>query len=134
MEEQTAVDNTENNTGSNGNGFVGSDEKPILLTDAAVDAVKKALAEEGEGAKGLRVSVKGGGCSGYQYNLDFETDGARMGDVSIDFGDVCVFVDSVSAGMLKGTVIDFVSGLNGTGFKFDNPNANRHCGCGSSFG
>lgn len=114
------------------NGFTGSDEKPILLTPSAIEAVKNALKEEGEAGDGLRVSVVGGGCSGYQYNLDFEKE-ARMGDLSLDFDGVKVFVDSVSAGYLKGTVIDFVSGLQGTGFKFNNPNAKRTCGCGHSF-
>lgn len=113
--------------------FSPTDERPILLTPSAVDAVRKAIQEEGESGDGLRVSVVGGGCSGYQYNLDFEKEG-RMGDVTIDFDDVNIYVDSVSAGLLRGTVIDFVSGLNGTGFKFQNPNANRTCGCGSSFG
>ncbi|NBW40975.1 iron-sulfur cluster assembly accessory protein [bacterium] len=113
--------------------FSASDERPIHLTEAAVKAVKEAIAAEGEAGDSLRVSVVGGGCSGYQYNLDFEKE-QRMGDIEISFGDVSVVVDSVSAGLLKGTVIDFVSGLNGTGFKFENPNANRTCGCGSSFG
>ncbi len=112
--------------------FVASDEKPIDLTPAAVEAFKNAISQEGEEGDGLRVSVIGGGCSGYQYNLDFEK-AARVGDLSLDFDGVTVFIDPVSSGMLKGTVIDFVSGLNGTGFKFNNPNANRHCGCGSSF-
>ncbi len=112
--------------------FTPSDERPILLTDAAVEAVRNAIKEEGEEGDSLRVSVVGGGCSGYQYNLDFEKE-SRMGDLSIDFSGVSVIVDPVSAGILKGTVIDYVSGLNGTGFKFNNPNANRTCGCGSSF-
>lgn len=112
--------------------FTPSDERPILLTDAAVEAVRNAIKEEGEEGDSLRVSVVGGGCSGYQYNLDFEKE-SRMGDLSIDFSGVSVIVDTVSAGILKGTVIDYVSGLNGTGFKFNNPNANRTCGCGSSF-
>ncbi len=64
--------------------------------------------------------------------LDFEKE-ARMGDLSLDFGGVTIFVDPVSAGYLKGTVVDFISGLQGTGFKFNNPNAKRTCGCGSSF-
>ncbi|MCB0329939.1 MAG: iron-sulfur cluster assembly accessory protein [Bdellovibrionales bacterium] len=114
--------------------FVPSDDKPIHLTASAVKAVKEAIEAEGEAGDSLRVSVIGGGCSGYQYNLDFEKE-ARMGDVTINFGDgVSILIDSVSAGLLKGTVIDYVSGLNGTGFKFNNPNANRTCGCGSSFG
>ena len=112
--------------------FVGSDEQPILVTPAAVEAIKNAIAQEGEPGDGLRVSVVGGGCSGYQYNLDFEKE-ARMDDTTLEFGDVKIFIDSISSGYLKGTTIDFVSGLNGTGFKFNNPNAKRTCGCGSSF-
>lgn len=108
------------------------DEKPVLMTDAAVIAVLKAISEEGEPGDGLRVSVVGGGCSGYQYGLDFEKS-PRMDDLTLQFNDLRVFVDPVSAGYLKGTTIDYVSGLNGTGFKFNNPNAKRTCGCGSSF-
>ena len=112
--------------------FTASDEKPIDLTPSAIEAIRNAIKEEGQPGDGLRVSVVGGGCSGYQYNLDFEKE-ARMGDLSLDFGGVTVFVDPVSAGYLKGTVVDFISGLQGTGFKFNNPNAKRTCGCGSSF-
>lgn len=126
-----------NSKGSEGSGccnepFIASDEKPIDLTPSAIEAIKTAIKEEGQPGDGLRVSVVGGGCSGYQYNLDFEKE-ARMGDLSLDFGGVTVFVDPVSAGYLKGTVVDFISGLQGTGFKFNNPNAKRTCGCGSSF-
>ena len=114
------------------NTFEGSDSNPILITDAAIEAIGNAIKEEGEDGDGLRVSVVGGGCSGYQYNLDFEKE-PRMGDLTLEYGDVKIFVDPISAGYLKGTTIDFVSGLNGTGFKFENPNAKRTCGCGSSF-
>lgn len=112
--------------------FVASDEAPIHFTPAAVEAVRNAIKQEGSEGDGLRVSVVGGGCSGYQYNLDFEKE-SRMGDLNLKFGDVSIFVDPISAGYLKGTVVDYVSGLHGTGFKFDNPNAKRTCGCGSSF-
>lgn len=105
---------------------------PIHLTPEAVKAIKRAIEEEGESGDGLRVSVVGGGCSGYQYNLDFEKE-SRIGDVVIPCDGVSVFIDSVSAGYLRGTVIDYVSGLQGTGFKFSNPNAKRTCGCGHSF-
>ncbi len=132
MESASGNENNESQNDSE-TSFHPTDEKPILLTPAAVDAVRKAISEEGQDGDALRVSVIGGGCSGYQYNLDFDNE-SRMGDVVIDFDGVSIFVDSVSAGLLKGTVIDFVSGLNGTGFKFNNPNANRTCGCGSSFG
>lgn len=112
--------------------FVATEEKPVHLTDSAVDAVRNAIKSDGQEGDGLRVSVVGGGCSGYQYNLDFEKE-SRMGDLELDFSGVKIFIDPISAGYLKGTVIDFVSGLQGTGFKFHNPNAKRTCGCGSSF-
>lgn len=109
-----------------------SDEQPIRITPPAVDAIKNAISQEGESGDGLRVSVVGGGCSGYQYSLDFEKE-PRMDDTVLTFGEVSIFVDSISVGYLRGTTIDYVSGLNGTGFKFNNPNAKRTCGCGSSF-
>jgi iron-sulfur cluster insertion protein len=113
-------------------GFTPTDETPVLFTPSAVEAVRKALKEEGEEGDFLRVSVVGGGCSGYQYGLDFDKE-ERMGDVALDFEGVKVVMDPVSVGYLRGTVVDYVSGLNGTGFQFKNPNAKRTCGCGSSF-
>ncbi len=113
--------------------FEATEDKPILITDSAVNAIKNAIKEEGEEGDALRVSVVGGGCSGYQYNLDFDKE-VRMGDIELKYDGVTVLIDPISAGYLKGTVIDFVSGLNGTGFKFNNPNAKRTCGCGNSFG
>lgn len=118
---------------SDSSSFTPTDEAPILLTPKAIEAVKKAIEADGQGVNGLRVSVVGGGCSGYQYNLDFDNE-ERMGDVVLSYEGVSVFIDSVSAGYLKGTVIDYVSGLQGQGFKFNNPNAKRTCGCGHSFG
>ena len=117
---------------SGGEGFTGTEDRPISITDAAVEAIANAIKTEGQPGDGLRVSVVGGGCSGYQYNLDFEKE-ARMGDVTLEFNGVSIYIDPISAGYLKGTVIDYVSGLQGTGFKFNNPNAKRTCGCGSSF-
>ncbi len=113
-------------------GFVPTDEMPVFFTPAAVDAVRKAIKEEGEEGDFLRVSVVGGGCSGYQYGLDFDKE-ERIGDLGLDFDGVKVVIDPISVGYLKGTVVDYVSGLNGTGFQFKNPNAKRTCGCGSSF-
>ena len=117
---------------SSNEGFIPTDENPIKFTSAAVAAVKNAIKEEGQEGDGLRVSVVGGGCSGLQYTLDFDRE-ARMGDIVIEADGVSIYVDSVSATYLRGTVVDYVSGLNGTGFKFNNPNAKRTCGCGSSF-
>lgn len=129
MSEQTGCSDI-GNTGSAG--FIPSDEQPITLTPSAIEAVRNAIKSEGEPGDSLRVSVVGGGCSGYQYNLDFEKE-ARMGDLTLKFDDVQIIIDPISAGYLKGAVIDFISGLQGTGFKFNNPNAKRTCGCGSSF-
>ena len=113
--------------------FTATDEQPILLTAEAITAVKNAIAQEGKEGDGLRISIVGGGCAGYQYGLDFERE-ARHDDTVINFDGIKVFVDSVSASYLNGTVIDYVTGLQGTGFKFNNPNARRTCSCGHSSG
>jgi len=126
------MENIDSNSESASAEFIPTDDKPVHFTDSAVEAVRLALKEEGEDGDGLRVSVVGGGCSGYQYSLDFDKE-ERMGDLVLAYDGVTIYVDPVSAGMLKGTVVDYVSGLNGTGFKFNNPNANRTCGCGHSF-
>jgi iron-sulfur cluster assembly accessory protein len=123
---------TDSTSCSSGPTFMASDEQPITLTPSAVEAVRNAIKAEGQPGDSLRVSVVGGGCSGYQYNLDFEKE-SRMGDLTLQFEDVQIIIDPISAGYLKGTTIDYISGLQGTGFKFDNPNAKRTCGCGSSF-
>lgn len=126
------MENQEAQTSSAAQPFVATDEQPVLITNAAVEAIRNAIKEDGEPGDGLRVSVVGGGCSGYQYNLDFEKE-ERMGDITLSFGDFSVYIDSISAGYLRGTVVDYVTGLQGQGFKFTNPNAKRTCGCGSSF-
>lgn len=106
----------------------------VILTPKAIEMVKTAIKEEGLApGHGLRIAVRGGGCSGLEYALDF-TDAARMDDTVLEFDGLKVFVDMASLSYLKGTTIDYVAGLNGTGFKFLNPNAKRTCGCGSSFG
>lgn len=130
-EGESNTQNNDNSCNSTG-GFIPSEDTPIHLTDAAVKAVKLAIDEEGQPGDGLRVSVVGGGCSGFEYNLDFDKE-ERMGDVTLKFGEIIVFIDPMSASYLKGTVIDYVTGLNGQGFKFNNPNARRTCGCGNSF-
>ncbi|MCB0359590.1 MAG: iron-sulfur cluster assembly accessory protein [Bdellovibrionales bacterium] len=106
---------------------------PVLLTEKAVEMVKRALEEEGlRETHGLRVAVQGGGCSGLQYALDY-ADVARPGDTILEQDGLKIYIDMASRTYLKGTTIDYVSGLNGTGFKFNNPNAQRTCGCGHSF-
>lgn len=108
-------------------------EVPVALTDKAVRMVKLTREEEGlQEDAGLRVAVRGGGCSGFEYALDFETEG-RDDDHVYPQGDLTVYVDSLSARYLDGTVIDYVMGAQGAGFKFENPKAVGSCGCGSSF-
>lgn len=104
----------------------------VNLTERAVKAVKVAIDEEGLKGHGLRVAVVGGGCSGYNYALDFAEAGDDE-DLQLDFDGLPVFVDPHSAHLLNGTEIDYVSTLQKQGFVFNNPNAQRTCGCGSSF-
>ena len=110
----------------------GASEHPVVITAKAIEMVKKALQEEGIEDHGLRVAVQGGGCSGLQYTLDF-SDSSRPGDTVFTVDDLKVYIDMASVQYLKGTEIDYVSGLQGNGFKFNNPNAQRTCGCGHSF-
>ena len=96
------------------------------------EMVKKAAAQEGMATFALRVGVVGGGCSGLQYQLDFIKEPGAEDFVSDHHG-VSVAVDPFSAGHLAGTIIDYTEGLQGAGFKFNNPNVKSTCGCGSSF-
>ena len=104
----------------------------IEITENAIDEVHRMMNKEGVKAVGLRVGVKGGGCSGLSYNLTFENQ-SRTGDKVFERDDVKLFCDLKSYIYLNGTVLDFDSGLMGKGFVFMNPNAKKSCGCGSSF-
>jgi iron-sulfur cluster assembly protein len=104
----------------------------LTLTDSAIRQVKALLARDKLEGHGLRVAVTGGGCSGFSYQLNFERD-EKPGDLILDIDNLKVFVDSASAPLLQGSVIDFVAGLHGGGFRFSNPNATGTCGCGTSF-
>ena len=104
----------------------------ITLTDKAIQQVKNLLARDRLDGHGLRITITDGGCSGYSYHLSFEKE-QKNGDAVTQVDDLAVYVDSKSVRYLKGTVIDFVSGLYGGGFKFSNPNAMGTCGCGTSF-
>ena len=104
----------------------------LSLTDSAIAQVKKLLARDQRAGHGLRVGVSDGGCSGFSYRLDFDNQ-PKPDDVVLDLAGVRVYVDGASAPYLSGTVIDFVTGLHGGGFKFTNPNATATCGCGTSF-
>ena len=106
---------------------------PVTLTAKAVQMAKLTRQEEGlDETHGLRVAVVGGGCSGFQYALDF-TDEARPNDFVYAIGGLTLYVDPISARYLDGTSIDYVMGTAGAGFKFNNPKAVGSCGCGSSF-
>ena len=104
----------------------------IALTDTAAIKVQELITAEGEDALALRVAVRPGGCSGFSYEMFFDSDVADD-DVTADYSGVKVVVDSSSAQMLTGATLDYKDGLNETGFSIDNPNAQRTCGCGSSF-
>jgi iron-sulfur cluster assembly accessory protein len=104
----------------------------IVLTPTAVLKVKEIMAKQGEQFEGLRIAVVGGGCSGFQYHMGFEkTSGLK--DQVLEFDGLKVIVDNNSMNQIRGCEVDYVEGLQGTGFKFNNPNAVSTCGCGESF-
>jgi iron-sulfur cluster assembly protein len=105
----------------------------ITLTDKGVEKVREFLASQEAAAAtaGLRVGVRGGGCSGFQYALAF--DEQRDGDSVFEYQGIRLLVDDPSLPYVNGSVIDFVDGLQGAGFKVENPNVIAACGCGSSF-
>ena len=106
----------------------------IVLSPKAVSEVKKLMDENSIPQNyGLRVGVKGGGCSGLSYTLGFDSE-VRDGDNTFDIDGIKVYVDYKSIFYLKGTTIDYSDGLMGKGFIFNNPLAKKTCGCGSSFG
>jgi iron-sulfur cluster assembly accessory protein len=109
-----------------------SSDDIVSLTPKAAEMVQATMAKEGARGFGLRVGVVGGGCSGFQYHLAFEEHPAAD-DVVFEQNGVTLFVDPTSQPHLQGVTLDYVTGLNGAGFKFLNPNASRTCGCGSSF-
>ena len=104
----------------------------IEISDGAAHEVRRMMEKEGVQAAGLRVGVKGGGCSGLSYNLSFETQ-TRTGDKVFEREGIKLFCDLKSYIYLNGTVLDYDSGLMGKGFAFMNPDAKKSCGCGSSF-
>jgi len=105
----------------------------ISVTDKAKDRLSELRIEEGHTPEhNVRVAVKGGGCSGLMYDLEFDKTIAESDDVFEDKG-VKIIVDKKSLLYLLGTTLDFTDGLNGKGFQFINPNASRTCGCGESF-
>ncbi len=107
--------------------------EPIALTDAAIAKVAELIAAAGtEEELALRVAVKPGGCSGFNYDMYFDSEIVDE-DIVSAFGEIKVVVDPASADLLTGATLDFTDGLQGAGFHITNPNATRTCGCGNSF-
>lgn len=104
----------------------------ITVSNNAVVKIKDILNAEQKSDGFIRVGIKGGGCSGFTYVLDIE-ESQKENDQVLDYGGVKVLIDSKSMVYLAGTELDYTDGLNGAGFVFNNPNAQRTCGCGNSF-
>ena len=105
--------------------------KLVEITDAAKKEILRLIDVEQKANIGLRLGIKGGGCSGLSYILDFTE--YQEGDTVLDYKDFRVYLDRKSTIYLSGIRLDYQSGLTGRGFVFENPNASRTCGCGESF-
>ena len=104
----------------------------ITLTENAVSKVKEILTSQEPQPAGLRIAVVGGGCSGFSYSMAFENN-PQMLDKTYSYEGLKVFVDQASLLYLEGAQVDYVESIEGSGFKFSNPNVKSTCGCGSSF-
>lgn len=121
---QTNTTNTESTAKQSG----------ILITEKAAAEIKRLASKDNfQGIPTIRVQVVGGGCSGMSYKINFESKDPVSSDKSFEKDGVRLLIDFKSFLYLNGTELDFSDGLNGTGFVFNNPNAKRTCGCGSSF-
>ena len=104
----------------------------VQLTETAVSKVTEILETQEPKPAGLRISVVGGGCSGFSYSMAFENTPGML-DKTYAFGPLKIFIDQASMLYLDGAEVDYVESLEGSGFKFNNPNVKSTCGCGSSF-
>ncbi len=104
----------------------------IELTETAASAIREAISGSSEPVEGLRIMVQTGGCAGYKYLMGLVS-AAEPGDIVVESSGVRVFVDSGSASLLSGVVVDVTTSLDGAGFVFNNPNATSSCSCGKSF-
>ncbi len=107
-------------------------EQKAEITDAAAAKVKVLIAEEGNSNLKLRVTVSGGGCSGFQYGFEFD-ENVTDDDIQVEKDGITMLVDSMSMQYLAGSAVDYLEGLEGARFVINNPNAKSTCGCGSSF-
>jgi iron-sulfur cluster assembly protein len=108
-------------------------KKSVTITDAAVDYAKKRLAQRGTPDAAIRLGVRGGGCSGFSYVIEFSDDAPRERDLVLEIGGVRFFVDKKSFVYLAGSALDYEKTLVFQGFKFKNPQEASRCGCGHSF-
>lgn len=104
----------------------------IQMTDTAISKVNEILGQQQPQPKGLRLSVVGGGCSGFQYSMAFENNQLPL-DKVFNYDGLQVYVDQASLLYLDNCRVDYIETMEGAGFKFDNPNVTSTCGCGSSF-
>lgn len=107
-------------------------QKTVNLTETAVEKVRELIASEDEAGLALRMAVRPGGCSGFSYEMYFDSE-VEDNDIVEEFEDVRVLVDPQSAEMVRGATLDYNESLMGAGFAIDNPNVTRSCGCGNSF-
>ena len=126
MENTQTVPNTASATSAT------STASALKLTERAIAQVKQIIQAQGFEGHFLSVRVVASGCSGFGYDLNLTKD-SRPGDLTWEQDGVKIATDEMSAGYLNGTEVDFVTGLHGSGFKFNNPNAKSSCGCGNSF-
>ena len=105
----------------------------LTLTDASIQRIEAMAQNDQLDDASIRVAVIGGGCSGFSYDIQFDNN-RREGDQVLDTGPFKVHVDPMNYQYVQDTMVDYVESFNYTGFHFDNPNAKRTCGCGSSFG
>jgi iron-sulfur cluster assembly protein/iron-sulfur cluster insertion protein len=107
-------------------------QQVVTLTDMAISKVAELVSAEGDESLALRMAVRPGGCSGFSYEMFFDSE-VESDDIVEEFGDIRVIVDPQSAERLRGSTLDYKDGLMEAGFAINNPNVNRSCGCGNSF-
>lgn len=112
--------------------YIGAMEHDFTVSDAAKARIRHILVGEPDGAR-LRISVEGGGCSGFQYHFDLDAKALAADDIRFGDASAPVVIDETSLGLLKGSMLDFVETLGSAAFEIKNPNAKASCGCGNSF-
>ncbi len=107
--------------------------RAVIVTESAATKIKDLVKSEGDPSLFLRMGVRPGGCSGFSYEMYFDSEFDEQVDIVEEYGDVRVVVDNQSVEMLRGSTLDYQEGLMGAGFAINNPNVSRSCGCGNSF-